>query len=142
MFTTISTSHTAIHKHIQVLKDTTATATATNRPDRAVTEGTDQDALRELVDTVLLSAYLIHSPPLKSDALTLLTWRPDQRISTPTFTPTFTPINRCHIESAEMLLLTYGTDYICLLLELYRSRGLYNKVLKVLCEEENCVSIG
>lgn len=123
------------------MKDTAA-ATATKRPDRAVTDGTDQDALNELVDTVLLSAYLTHSPPLKSDALTLLTWRPDQRNSTPTFTPISFPINRCHIESAELLLLTYGTDYICLMLELYRSRGLYNKVLSVLCEEENCVSKG
>jgi hypothetical protein len=77
-----------------------------------------------LLDTVMLSANMICSPPRKQAVVDLVSGA-----------------NRCHLESCSVILASYGNAFFEALLGLYRSRGEHRKVFAVLAEDK-CEGVG
>ena len=78
----------------------------------------------EALDSALLAALVLCTPPRRSDVLELLSQR-----------------NRCHTESSAALLASQGNSFIEALLWLYRSHDEHKRVLAALTEA-HCVVPG
>eukprot|EP00595_Chromulina_sp_UTEXLB2642_P001768 CAMPEP_0196768596 /NCGR_PEP_ID=MMETSP1095-20130614/42975_1 /TAXON_ID=96789 ORGANISM="Chromulina nebulosa, Strain UTEXLB2642" /NCGR_SAMPLE_ID=MMETSP1095 /ASSEMBLY_ACC=CAM_ASM_000446 /LENGTH=275 /DNA_ID=CAMNT_0042138471 /DNA_START=1325 /DNA_END=2149 /DNA_ORIENTATION=- len=88
--------------------------------------GNPEDFLKdvEIVDTVLLSAFLNCSPPKRSAVVELLSQT--------------NPVNRCHMDSSTALIASQGNAFTEALLWLYRSHNEHKRVLVALTEDR-CV---